>query len=319
MTEQLKTLMDRAADQDFAAVDLDAITAAGDRTVRRRRVATGVAGVAVLAVIATGAALLGGDDGDEKADFVDDPFRDGRADVDRGQHPAHAGPRPTTSGLDVYSFVRTSEGIVFIGSGRSRRHVRRLLVRRRGEPTQIGETEDPHLRADPDEPYVGWLDRTRRRPRRSSRPGSRRTGRGASRQDRRARSRSSRSTATRRTWPTSTSTRSRVVDLGPGRQATGPGQRRWLGFVDVEGELVVPPREPGRRGLGLEVRRSDGRRGRDPRTTTADGAVFSPDGRWISAARERGAGLRHGDRRARSTVGRHRRPGSGTSGWTATP
>ena len=75
MTEQLKTLMDRAADQDFAAVDLDAITGAGDRTVRRRQIATGVAGVAVLAVVATGAALLGGDDGDRKTDFVDDPFR----------------------------------------------------------------------------------------------------------------------------------------------------------------------------------------------------------------------------------------------------
>ena len=33
MTEQLKTLMDRAADRDFAAVDLDAIT--GEPTARR--------------------------------------------------------------------------------------------------------------------------------------------------------------------------------------------------------------------------------------------------------------------------------------------
>uniref|UniRef100_UPI001C81F175 hypothetical protein n=1 Tax=Nocardioides stalactiti TaxID=2755356 RepID=UPI001C81F175 len=63
MTEKLKTLMDEVTgmvDHDFALPDLDAITAAGDRTVRRRRVTAGASALLLGAVVATGAVLLGG-------------------------------------------------------------------------------------------------------------------------------------------------------------------------------------------------------------------------------------------------------------------
>ena len=61
MTGQLKNLMDRAADLDFAAVDIGAVVEAGDRTVRRRRLALG-GGVAAMALVAgsTVVALTGG-------------------------------------------------------------------------------------------------------------------------------------------------------------------------------------------------------------------------------------------------------------------
>jgi hypothetical protein len=157
MTDQLKTLMDRAADHDFAAVDLDAITGAGDRTVRRRRIAAGVAGVAALAVVGAGAVLIG-DEGDRKTDFVDDPFR---TDVPMWTEGStlHTPDQSYELGTDVFSFVRTSVGIVYMGweSGDT---FDVFSFTGEGEPTQIGETEDPHLVADPTRPYVGWVDMT---------------------------------------------------------------------------------------------------------------------------------------------------------------
>ncbi|WP_322938460.1 hypothetical protein [Nocardioides bizhenqiangii] len=160
MTEQLKTMMDRAADQDFAAVDLDAITGAGERTLRRRRVATGVAGVAVLAVVATVAAVFGGDDGDRKTDFVDEPFR---TDVPMWTEGStlHTPEATYDLGVDVASFVRTSEGIVFLGwDGNREGRFGVYSFAGEGEPKQIGETQDSRLRSDPEAPYVGWLDGT---------------------------------------------------------------------------------------------------------------------------------------------------------------
>ena len=117
MTEQLKTLMERAATQDFAAVDLDAITSArrphrasaagrqrrrrrrrsGRHRRRRRRARRGRRR--------------------RRRDVRRRPVPHRRADVDRGQRPST---RPTRDlrprSSDVLTFVRTSEGIVFFGS-----------------------------------------------------------------------------------------------------------------------------------------------------------------------------------------------------------
>ncbi|KAA1426415.1 hypothetical protein [Nocardioides antri] len=157
MTEQLKTLMDREADRDFAVVDLDAITAAGDRTVRRRRVATGVAGVAALAVVVTGAALLGGD-GDRRTDFVDTPFR---TDVPMWTEGStlHLPDGTVDLGVPVVTLVRTSAGIVFQGEDNG-------IYRYSGsDPVRIGtvsggedEMDLPGLVGDADGTLVGWVD-----------------------------------------------------------------------------------------------------------------------------------------------------------------
>src|SRR5688500_9277559 len=113
MTEQLKTLMHREADRDFAVVDLDAITAAGDRTVRRRRVATGVAGIAALAVVGTTAVVMGGD-GDNRTDFTDDPFVTDVPMWTAGST-LHTPDHTYDLGVDVLSFARVEGGIAFAG------------------------------------------------------------------------------------------------------------------------------------------------------------------------------------------------------------
>lgn len=283
MTEQLRTMMDRAADLDFAAVDLDAIVGAGDRTVRRRRVATGVAGVAVLAVLATGGVLLGGDDANRKADFVDNTFQ---TDVPMWTFGStlHTPDRTYDLGVDVFSFVRTSEGIVFMGleSG-DRLGVYSFTG---DEPTRIGETDDSHLRADADEPYVGWLDRSdggyetvildlRTQERVYSEPadvawsfpivaidGSRAYLAGVDE------------------GPT------RVVDLPSGQVTELPDPARYRYFMDVEGDLVAYLLEDAGGGdLGIEVGRLDGE-GDTLRigSENAGGAIFSPDGTLLSAS-----------------------------------
>ena len=169
MTEQLKTLMDRAADPGLRR--------GRPRRDHRSRAtapcggggsASGVAGVAVLAVVATGAVLLGGD-GNDKADVVDDPFR---TDVPMWTEGStlHTPAGTYDLGVDVFSFVRTSEGIVFTGLlGEETLGVYSFTGK--GEPEQIGETDDPHLRSDADGPYAGWLDRRRRRRGGHLRPG----------------------------------------------------------------------------------------------------------------------------------------------------
>ena len=124
---------------------------------RRRRVASGVAGVAVLAVVATSAALLGGG-GENKTDFVDDPLP---TDVPMWTEGSvlHTPGRTFDLGVDVASFVRTSEGIVFLGwDGNEAELFDVYSFTGDGMPEIIGETQDSRLRADAAQPYAGWLD-----------------------------------------------------------------------------------------------------------------------------------------------------------------
>jgi hypothetical protein len=283
MTEQLKTLMDRAADQDFSAVDLDAITSAGDRTVRRRRLATGVAGVAALAAIVTGAAVLGGDGGSE-ADFVDDPFR---TDVPMWTEGStlHTPDATYDLGVDVLSFVRTSEGIVFTGTGSaSEERLGVYSFTGEGEPEKIGETADPHLRSDPQGPFAGWLDQS------GDRPETVVLDQGTGEQVWSAPARLESSfpivviDGARAYLSDSDEHPTQIVDLDTGK-VTNLGEGGF-GFVDVEGELAAHLLEgQGGEDIGLEVR--------NPGVGTVqilndDGGfgVFSPGGRWISAAAE---------------------------------
>ncbi len=281
MTAQLKILMDRAADRDFAAVDLGAITSAGHRTVRRRRIATGVAGVAVLAVIGATAALVGGN-GDEKADFSDDPFP---TDVPMWTEGSvlHTPTATYDLGADVYSFVRTSEGIVFTRQlDRETLGVYSFIGE--GVPELIGETQDPQLRSDPDGPFAGWLDQSGDSPETVVVDQST-SDRVLSEPARLEYSfpivaidGGSAYLADADEHPT------RVVDLDSAEE-TDLGSS-GLGFVDAEGELTAYRLEgPSGADIGLEVRGVDGSRV-EIRNDDGDSGVFSPDGRWISAAAE---------------------------------
>jgi len=286
MTEQLKTLMDRAADVDFGAVDLEAITGAGDRTVRRRRVATGIAGVAALAVVATTAVLLGGGDGDTKTDFTDDPSVSNVPLWTQGSV-LHTPDRTFDLGVDVLSFARTSEGIVFMGL-EDDELLGVYAWSGKGEPVRIGESDDPHLRSDPDEPYVGWLDTSS-------------GGHETLIVDLRTQE---------RVWNVPADVASsfpivaiddgrafladvdegptRVLDLESGQVTDLPDPERYEYFMDVEGDLVATLLEDaGGADLGVEVGHLGADRGGSQiLADDAGGAVFSPGGKWVSASDE---------------------------------
>jgi hypothetical protein len=279
MTEQLKTLMDRAADRDFDAVDLDAITSAGDRTVRRRRIATGVAGVAALAAIGVTALVVGGD-GDDRVDFSDDPFR---TDVPMWTEGSvlHTPDRTYELGVDVLTFVRTSGGVLFTSPVDDER-LDVYSFDGEGEPKLLGETGDPQLRSDPDSPYAGWLDQS------GDSPKAVVVDQGTGEEVWSAPARLEYSfpivaidgttayLADADEHPTT------MVDLVTGEEtALGDAGR---GFVDVEGELTIYRLE-GRNGadLGLEVRHPDGTTA-EIRIDDGGFGVISPGGRWVSGA-----------------------------------
>ncbi|UMG92781.1 hypothetical protein [Nocardioides sp. TF02-7] len=155
MTEQLKTLMDRAADVDFAALDIDAVTAAGDRVVRRRRIARGLAGLTAAAATVTGVVLVAGDRGADRSDVADSLFRSDVPTWTTGST-LHTPDATYDLGVGVVSYVRTSAGIVFVG------HDGGVYSFTGGRPERIGATEDPALRADPGAPYAAWVDGTGR-------------------------------------------------------------------------------------------------------------------------------------------------------------
>lgn len=286
MTEQLKTLMDRAADLDFAAVDIDAITGAGDRTVRRRRrVATGVAGITALAAITTTAVLLG-DDGTTRTDFVDNPSI---TDVPlwTEQTTLHTPTGAVDLGVEVVSFARTSAGIVLMGL-EDDDELGVYAFTGAGDPVRIGTADDPHLRSDPDDPYVGWLDKDGKDYEAvifDQSTGERVWAEPARAEysfpivaidDRRA------LLADADEGPT------RLLDIETGQVADLSDPSRYEYFLDIEGELVATLLESrGGRDLGFKVSRlgSD-----EPdveiRAEDAGPAVFSPGGRWISVAGE---------------------------------
>lgn len=154
MTEKLKTLLhDRATSVEFAAPDLDRLTRAGDRRIRRRRGAAAVGGLAALAVVGGLVAVQLGGDGDGGPTVASDPlpaaavtwasgttFRtvDGAIDV----------------GHPVVAYVRTEAGYVFTdGEGAVWSFVD-------GSTTRVGTIteERPRLVGDTDGSRVVWVD-----------------------------------------------------------------------------------------------------------------------------------------------------------------
>lgn len=281
MTEQLKTMLDRAAAQHFDQVDVDAITAAGDRTVRRRRIVTGAAGVAALVVLGVGAAVIA-DGGDDRADFTDDPFR---TDVPMWTEGSvlHTPDATYDLGVDVFTFVRTSEGIVFTGQI-SEERLGVYSFTGEGDPDKIGETEDPHLRSDPDGPYAGWLDQSGDRP--EALVVDQSTGEEVW----------SAPARLENSYPIVTidgamayladadEHPTRVVNLSTGEESdlADPGPY----FMDVEGDLTAYLLEsPASADLVIEIRRPGEA---TVKIENEDGGlgVFSPDGRWISGSAE---------------------------------
>lgn len=156
MTEKLKTLMDESAQQQFAAPDLDAIVRAGDRTVRRRRLAVGAAGLAAAAVVATGVVLVTGDGSGTDNSQVADHTGTLPVDVltwswDDAFHTAEA---TYPVGHPIKAYVRTSAGYAFTdGEGKVFSFVD-------GEVAEIGsiDADNPRLVADDEGSLVGWVD-----------------------------------------------------------------------------------------------------------------------------------------------------------------
>lgn len=167
MTEKLKSLMDRTADIEFAAVDLDRIVTDGDRTLRRRRGTLIVGGVAATALVA-GAAVLALGVGQDRAG---DPDLVTAQPVDSaGMNWALGGQiLAPGAGIDVghpvRAFVRTEIGFVAVGDdGRVRSVIRDDVMDRtrqiqRDQVSEIGRTpvSDVRIVADAEGRRVAWL------------------------------------------------------------------------------------------------------------------------------------------------------------------
>lgn len=161
MTEKLKSLMDRAVDVDFAPVDLGAITTAGDRAVRRRRLAVGGAGLATAAVVAGTALGLAAAGGEDRAAVQPDPVvPEVTWTVGSTLHTPDA---QHDLGHEARSLVRTSDGMVFADAAGT------VYSFRDGHVEEIGagavmEQGLPVLVSDEESSLVGWVDRAGDRP-----------------------------------------------------------------------------------------------------------------------------------------------------------
>lgn len=161
MTEKLKTLLDDAAEgagMSFATPDLDAITKAGDRTVRRRRVATGLAGMAAVAAIVTGVAVVSGGPSNDRVD----PAGTFSTEVPMWTvgSTLHTPDATYDVGHEVAAFVRTSAGIVFASPEKD--GFFSIWAYDGGEAKKIGNTDNnidqSMLKSDPGAPYAAWIE-----------------------------------------------------------------------------------------------------------------------------------------------------------------
>lgn len=153
MTEKLKNLLhDQATTVDFALPDLDAITATGDRRIRRRR-ATGLAGgLAALAMVGGVAIVaLGGDDGTPRV--ADEPFPATPLSWADGST-FHAGDLTRDVGHEVAAYVVTRHGYVFADDDGTVWS----FVAGRVEEVGTVTSRSPRLVGDTDGALVGWVD-----------------------------------------------------------------------------------------------------------------------------------------------------------------
>lgn len=163
MTEKLKTLMDRATDVEFAAVDLAAVVQDGDRVVRRRRLSL-VAGTAAVVLVAGGVALAtdhGDDRGDDRTPVVDAPRVTDPTWVEGSV--LHSPDRQVDLGTKVRGYVRTSAGFAFLAEDGAVLGYRNGEVRTLGRAWPAGAKEGGdgvRLVADQEDGVVGWVDMT---------------------------------------------------------------------------------------------------------------------------------------------------------------
>lgn len=152
MTEKLKTLMDDAAEVDFATPDLDAIYRDGDKAVRRRGLTVAAAGLAAAAFVVGAVAVTTGDDGPENAIAGDPaPLTEITWAWDGALHTPDGGVYDV--GRPIKAYVRTSVGYAFLDD----KDVVYSFVD--GVVEEVGTVGHPwpQLYADDEGSLVGWV------------------------------------------------------------------------------------------------------------------------------------------------------------------
>lgn len=152
MTEKLKQLLHERSDAvDFAMPDIDALTRAGDRRIRRRGAALVAGGLAAAVVTATVLVpqLRGGAD---PVPVVDVPATDAvswaKGDV------IHVGDRTVDVGHEVWAYARTTRGYVVADRGGTVWSVTDSGI------SSVGTVSAKHPRivTDTDGTLAGWVD-----------------------------------------------------------------------------------------------------------------------------------------------------------------
>lgn len=152
MTEQLRTLLhDKADGVDFAAPDLDRLTADGDRRIRRRRSAL-AGGVLSVALLVGAVAVLGDRGGDDGSPAVAHSAPATREVTWAKGSVIHDGDRTVDVGRQVRAFVETSVGYVVADPGG------KVWSVVDGHATEVGtaSAQHPRLVADPAGPLAAW-------------------------------------------------------------------------------------------------------------------------------------------------------------------
>lgn len=151
MTEKLKTLMDEAAEVDFATPDLDTIYRDGDKAVRRRRLVVGAAGLAAAAVT-TGVVLVATGAGPDKgADAANEPAPPAGWAAGSVLHTPYG---PVDVGHPVHAYVETSIGYV-VADDRGRVW---SVVGTDVSPAGRTSVDSTWLVGDEDSPLAAWVD-----------------------------------------------------------------------------------------------------------------------------------------------------------------
>ena len=158
MSELRNLLHEQADAARFTPPDLDAITRTGEARVRRRRAATGLAGLATAAVVGGVAVLLPGTDGSGGPEVAGDSAAGRPVSWATGSVLHLEGGESVDVGHEVAAYVRTSAGYLVADPGGTVWSV----VGDRVE--QVGRTSRDALRlaADEDGTRAAWLDVRRR-------------------------------------------------------------------------------------------------------------------------------------------------------------
>ncbi len=145
-------LRERADAAPMPPIDLDAIVRVGDRRVRRRRLATGVAAVVVAGAVATGS-LTASHLWETEGSLAADGFVPTREPTFATGSTIHEGSRSFDVGVPVASYVQTDAGVVLTSHNGD--------VRFYDGTTSdvVGRAEGGRLSADDSGSLVAWTER----------------------------------------------------------------------------------------------------------------------------------------------------------------